>query len=107
MCYQCDYKASNTTVLKRHITLKHKVITPEKLRGSAADCSLQTSPTHEVREEPDESSSELFLAPSIPKINVAPTSAQMWLQTFSPAQIFSRPTTTTSLFVTPAQDSFL
>ena len=67
VCDQCDYKASNTTVLKRHKTLKHKELTPEKLRDSAADCSLQTSPTHKVREEPDESFSELHLAPSIPK----------------------------------------
>ena len=48
----------------------------------------------------------VLLHQTISQIHVVPANAPMWLQVFSLQQIFSRSTTATSLFVTPAHDSF-
>ena len=50
-CDQCDYKASKTSVLKRHITSKHKpkIPAPEKERKVEHDKSLQLDTPVEQR----------------------------------------------------------
>ena len=52
-CDQCEYKASTTTVLKRHITSKHKknIVTPEKERSRDLNTSLNVLPIHDKRSE--------------------------------------------------------
>ena len=52
-CDQCEYKASTTTVLKRHITSKHKKdsITPEKERSTDLNTSLKILPIQDERLE--------------------------------------------------------
>ena len=53
-CEFCDYKASSTTVLKRHVTAKHKkqkLSTPEKERTSTINDSLNISTPIEERTE--------------------------------------------------------
>ena len=51
MCDECGYEASSETVLKRHITSKHKVHipTPEKERSTEHDNSIQLLMTVDER----------------------------------------------------------
>ena len=63
-CEKCDYQASSNTVLKRHISTKHKhkTLTPEKERSSISEKSVKAvspSPTTEIFEAiPDSKPSE-------------------------------------------------
>ena len=51
-CDECGYQTSCQSVLKRHITMKYPIIkTPEKLRDSDLNHSLQVSPVLYERSE--------------------------------------------------------
>ena len=51
-CDECGYQASSQSVLKRYMTMKHPITkTPEKLRDSDLNNSLQVSPVLEQRSE--------------------------------------------------------
>ena len=154
-CSQCSYTASTNTVLKRHITMKHK--SPEHLqkiscekcglkfpsntdlkehnivehkpetpfieikRYEAFNNSLEITPNKEDRSDdyPDSSPSHLNTifptadplpsssAPSIIKNKCSSNQCTNMAANFFPTTNISRSNTTTYLFVTPAQDSYL